>query len=71
MGLLSGKQKLESMHYGEVFSVWKHLLMAKGCVTKYQFLVNHAGDSQLKNFMEEMINKTVRPEIDQLENLIV
>lgn len=26
MGILTGKQKLEPMHYGEVFGIWKHLL---------------------------------------------
>ncbi len=70
MGLLSGNQKLEPMHYGEVFSVWKHLLMAKGCVAKYQFLINHAGDKDLKKYMKNMITKVIRPEIDTLDKLL-
>lgn len=70
MGIISGKQKLEPLHSGEVFLIWKHLLMAKGCIAKYQFLINHACDQDLIKFMQDMIEGTVRPEVASLENLL-
>lgn len=70
MGILTGNQKKEPLHYGEVFSVWTHLLMARGCLAKYQLLMNHAGDKDLIKFMKKMINTIIEPEITNLDTLL-
>lgn len=70
MGLFTGNQKLQPMHYGEVFGVWEHLLKAKGCLGKFQLLMNHTGDKDLKKFIEELLDEVVMKEITDLENLL-
>ena len=49
MGILSGNPTDEPMHYGEVFSTWSYLLVAKGAIAGFQTHVNHAGDMTYKN----------------------
>lgn len=70
MGILTGNQKKEPLHYGEVFGVWNHLLMARGCLAKYQLLINHAGDKDLIKFMEKMIRNVIEPEMESLDALL-
>lgn len=56
MGMFSGNQKQEPMHYGEVFAVWSALSLAKGQLAAYQVYYNHAGDEDLKSFIAEMVS---------------
>jgi len=70
MGILTGNQKLEPMHYGEVFGVWDHLFRAQGCLGKFQLLMNHAGDKDLKKFIGNLIDEVITPETKNLENLL-
>lgn len=69
MGILSGNPKEEPMHYGEVFGAWSFLLTSYGCLTAYQTFLNHAGDDDLKNHLEEAIEIS-RSEIKQIEELL-
>lgn len=58
MGILSGNPKDEPMHYGEIYGVWQFSMGAKmnlSCLQAYQ---NHAGDKELKDILQEMIDKT-------------
>jgi hypothetical protein len=70
MGILSGNPKEEPMHYGEVFGVWSYLLTAKGLLAGYQTLLNHAGDEDLKSFIQDSIENVLKPEIQETENLL-
>jgi len=69
MGVLSGNPQNEPMHYGEVFGTWSYLASTKGLLVGYQTLANHAGDQDLKKFLEDLI-RSMKPEIEQVENLL-
>jgi hypothetical protein len=69
MGILSGNPQNEPMHYGEVFGVWSYLSASKGLLVGYQTFINHTGDKDLRTFLEDM-TKSMKPEIQQVENLL-
>lgn len=69
MGILSGNQKDEPLHYGEVFSIWTNLAGAYGMIAGYQTFYNHAGDQDLKKLIEEFI-QCAREEAKQLETIL-
>ncbi|AIE58936.1 hypothetical protein MGA3_11835 [Bacillus methanolicus MGA3] len=69
MGILSDNPQNEPMHYGEVFGVWSYLAGTKGYLAGYQTFINHAGDTDLKKFLEDTI-QTMKQEIEQIENLL-
>ncbi|WP_017727612.1 DUF3231 family protein [Halalkalibacterium ligniniphilum] len=69
MGILSGDQKQEPMHYGEVFSTWSYLSAAKSMIAGYETFYNHAGDVDLRKFLENSINQSKR-EIEEIEVLL-
>ncbi|OCA91719.1 DUF3231 family protein [Pseudobacillus wudalianchiensis] len=69
MGILSGNPKNEPMHYGEVYGVWTALLAANGAIGTHQTLLNHAGDKQLRDLIEEAIRQA-QSEAAQLEPLL-
>ncbi|SFK48357.1 Protein of unknown function [Brevibacillus centrosporus] len=54
MGILSGNPQNEPMHYGEVFGIWSYLSTTKGLLVGYQTFINHTGDKDLKNFLEDL-----------------
>ncbi len=70
MGILSGNPRNEPMHYGEVFGVWVYLTTTKGLLAAYQTFMNHAGDKDLKNFLED-ITKNMKQEIESIEKLLL
>lgn len=70
MGILSGDQQKEPMHYGEVFSVWSFALAAQGKLAGYQTYLNHAGDQDLRNFLQDTIRNVIQPEIEQTTQLL-
>lgn len=70
MGMFSGNQKQEPMHYGEVFSVWSALAMSNAQLAAYQVLYNHAGDEELKKFIVDMVEDVVKPSIKENETLL-
>ena len=69
MGILSGNPKDEPMHYGEVFATWSFLSTAKGIVAGNQKHLNHTGDEDLQNLLEEAI-QAGNQEIKQIETLL-
>jgi hypothetical protein len=69
MGVMSGNPANEPMHYGEVFAAWSYLATTKGAVAGYQTMLNHTGDEDLRNFIEDMI-KTGKEEAEQIERLL-
>lgn len=69
MGILSGNPKDEPMHYGEIFSVWQTSMMAKGTVSCYQAFHNHAGDNELKEILQDLINQA-KLEIKECDALL-
>lgn len=70
MSFFGDNSKEQPMHYGEVYNTWSHLMMAQGCVAKYQFLYNHCGDEQLRKLIQNMMENLIKPEVRQLQNLL-
>ena len=70
MGLLEKSSKDEFLHYGEVFNIWTHLAKAKGCLVKYQLLINHCDDDELSDFVKAMIDEVIIPEIKSMEEIL-
>ncbi len=69
MGILSGNQQKEPMHYGEVYSLWSYLSAAKGTDIAYQTMYNHAGDKDLKNLIEELV-QGIKKETEEIEEIL-
>ncbi|MBU8712990.1 DUF3231 family protein [Brevibacillus parabrevis] len=69
MGIFGDNSKQEPLHYGEVFGVWVYLATTKALLAGYQTAMNHAGDTDLKNFLEDIM-QTMKKEIDQLEDVL-
>ena len=69
MGILGGNPKEEPMHYGEVFGIWSALFTGKGMIAGHQTLLNHAGDIDLKNLIEEFIDQG-KKEVKQFEEIL-
>ncbi|MUV38223.1 uncharacterized protein JNUCC1_02059 [Lentibacillus sp. JNUCC-1] len=70
MGMFSSNPKEEPMHYGEVFGVWSALSVAKGQLAAYQVYYNHAGDEDLKKFIQDMVDNVIKPGIKENEDLL-
>ena len=70
MGVLSDNPIKEPMHYGEVFAVWSYLNAAKGALVGYQVFLNHAGDQELRTFIEDIIRDGIKPQIEDTEKLL-
>ena len=71
MGMLSGNPQNEPLHYGEVFGLWSALSVAKGALDNYQVFINHAGDQELKAFLKQVIESTIKPSIKDLEEILL
>ncbi|HJV46245.1 MAG TPA: DUF3231 family protein [Bacillota bacterium] len=69
MGILSGNPQNEPMHYGEVSGVWGYLLTEKALYAQYQVYLNHCGDKELHNFIQDCITSKKQC-IEQVENLL-
>ncbi len=69
LGILSGYQQKEPLHYGEVFSLWSFLAVAKGNSSSYQTMYNHAGDKDLKRLLEELVQGS-KQETQEIEEIL-
>ncbi|MDF2558052.1 MAG: hypothetical protein K0R71_1880 [Bacillales bacterium] len=69
MGILSGNPINEPMHYGEVMGAWSYLIAGKGAVASFQTLINHTGDADLKELLEEAV-KLAKQEGAEVEKLL-
>lgn len=70
MGILSGNPKDEPLHYGEIFSAWQASMVAKGAVSCYQAYLNHTGDKELKEVLDDLIDQA-KLEIKELDKILV
>ncbi|MBA4493546.1 DUF3231 family protein [Paenactinomyces guangxiensis] len=70
MGVLSGNQKNEPLHYGEVFAIHSALAGSQGLIAAYQVMINHSGDGDLRNFLEDLIENKIRPEIEKFQEVL-
>jgi hypothetical protein len=57
LGILGGKAKDEPLHYGEIFDLWAFSMKAKGCISAYRAYSYHAGDTELKKILNELIDQ--------------
>ncbi|MFC4556854.1 DUF3231 family protein [Virgibacillus kekensis] len=69
MGILSGNPKKQPLHYGEVFSLWSYLLASKGNYAAFQTYMNHTGDKELKQLLEESV-QGIKKESEEIEELL-
>ncbi|AWB45229.1 hypothetical protein DCC85_14000 [Paenibacillus sp. CAA11] len=68
MGVLDGKN--EPMHYGEIYHVWEYSSKAKASLSGYQAMLNHAGDKDLKEVLQDLITQA-RHEIKETDDLLM
>lgn len=71
MWILSGNPQNEPLHYGEVYALWNALLVAKGALNNYQVFINHTGDEDLKSFLKQAIESSIKPSIKDLEKVLI
>src|SRR3954451_10092974 len=69
MGIMSGNPKNEPMHYGEVIGVWAYIGANNGLISGYEAFINHAGDEELIDLLEEAV-KMMKNENKPLEQLL-
>jgi hypothetical protein len=70
MGVFGGNQKEEPLNYSEVSGIWGFLQGAKLSLSEYQTLYNHAGDKDLKKLIQDLIQDTIKPEIERTEQVL-
>lgn len=71
MGILSGHPQNEPLHYGEVFALWSSLSTAKGALDTYQVFINHTGDEELRAFLKQVIESSIKPSIKEIEHILI
>ncbi|WP_077623546.1 DUF3231 family protein [Sediminibacillus massiliensis] len=69
MGIMSGNQKNQPLHYGEVFGIWSFLAANKGMIAGYQTMANHTGDRDLKKYIEDTI-QAMKQESEDIEEVL-
>jgi hypothetical protein len=69
-GILGGNPQKEPLHYGEVFDLYTFLSVQQGAVAGYQVYINHTGDSDLRHFLEDKIENVLRPNIQQVSEIL-
>ncbi|ELK44191.1 UNVERIFIED_CONTAM: DUF3231 family protein [Halobacillus marinus] len=69
MGILSGNQEKQPLHYGEVYSLWGYLSTLKGNDVSYQTMYNHAGDKDLQRIIEELV-QGIKQESEEVEQVL-
>lgn len=65
----TGRDELP-LHYGEIFGAWSYLVSLKGAMAKYQTLINHTGDHDLRKYLEDYLRNLVKPQMEEIENLL-
>ncbi|MFC5449813.1 DUF3231 family protein [Paenibacillus aestuarii] len=70
MGILSGNQKDEPLHYGEIYDIWQFSMAAKGCVSANRACQYHAGDKDLKKIIGDIINQA-ELEISECDSILI
>ncbi|MDD9270540.1 DUF3231 family protein [Paenibacillus sp. GCM10023248] len=70
MGILSGNQKDEPLHYGEIYDLWQFSMTAKGCVSANKAYRYHAVDNDLKKILGDIINQA-ELEISECDTILI
>lgn len=70
MGILSGNPQQEPLHCGEVFDIYNALSVAQAGVASCQIFINNTGDEDLGNFLRDKVDNLLRPQIDQLSEIL-
>lgn len=70
MGVLGGNPVHEPLHYGEVFDIYSFLASAQAGVAAYQVYINHTGDDDLRSFLQDKIENLLRPQIQELSEVL-
>ncbi|MCP8969447.1 DUF3231 family protein [Ectobacillus ponti] len=71
MGILSGNPKQEPLHFGEIYGIWSSLSVAKAAIDAYQVYINHTGDEDLRGFLQDVMQSTIRPSIEDMEDILL
>ncbi|WP_208615663.1 DUF3231 family protein [Gottfriedia luciferensis] len=71
MGILSDNPINEPLHYGEVYGLWSALSVAKAALDGHQVYINHTGDQELKSFLKQVIESSIKPSIKEIEELLL
>lgn len=69
-GILGGNPQKQPLHYGEVFDLYTSLATQQAAVAAYQVYINHTGDSDLRNLLEDKIENIFKPNIQQLSEIL-
>lgn len=69
MGILSGNSANEPLHVGEITGIWAYLLSTNGLLRLYETFINHAGDTELKREIQDLM-RTMQDETKQLSKLL-
>jgi|SRR5699024_1743450 len=64
------KQQPEPYHSGEIYHLWSFLLNTKEYLVTLQVLNNHAGDQDLKGFLDDLYENGFTPEEEQVETIL-
>lgn len=70
MGILNGNPKDEPLHVGEVFDLFTTLAGIQGAISCYQVYLNHVGDKDLRQFITDKIENSMRPQIQKLSEIL-
>lgn len=57
MGILGGNPKDQPLHFGEIYDLWQFSMAAKGCISANRLYGYHAGDTELKKIISEIIDQ--------------
>ncbi|MEI3606101.1 DUF3231 family protein [Pseudogracilibacillus sp. SE30717A] len=68
--MLDQKQQAEPYHSGEIYHLWDFLLTTKEYLVTLQVLNNHAGDQDLKDFLDDLTENGFTPEEEQVESIL-
>ncbi|EFM12292.1 conserved hypothetical protein [Paenibacillus curdlanolyticus YK9] len=70
MGILSGNPKDEPLHYGEIFYIWSYSAKKKSILSTYQLYLSHAGDTELKRLLNNLIQQARQAAVECDELLV-
>lgn len=68
--MLDQKKQAEPYHSGEIYHLWDFLLTTKEYLVTLQVLNNHAGDQDLKDFLDDLTENGFTPEEEQVESIL-
>ncbi|CAG7643573.1 DUF3231 family protein [Paenibacillus allorhizosphaerae] len=70
MGIFSGNQKDEPLHYGEIYDLWQFSMTGKGCLSATRAYHYHAEDKDLKKILDDIINQA-ELEISECDTILI